>query len=137
MGGVYDPRSWGMCGDPGKAALRLGCSGDQLVRDEFNLENAVSRKIGAMPFLWLGIDDTPGRDSLRSKIERNAIALLSNYNRPALDPPSTNWLGHHSDREKVRLSGLWNNNHVSEQYDPCFLDEMDRCIELYATTLSP
>ena len=55
-------------------------------------------------------------------IERNAIALLSNYERPQLDPPSKSWLGHHSNRERVRTSGLWNQNHVVETYDPAFLE---------------
>ena len=30
--------------------------------------------------------------------------------------------GLHSDREPVRRSGLWNNRHVDEGYDPSFLD---------------
>jgi len=52
------------------------------------LEKLVSRTIGQMPFLWLDVPDPPGPESLRGYIERNAIALLSNYNRPVLDPPS-------------------------------------------------
>ena len=93
------------------------------------LEREVSAVIGAMPFLWLAVDDEPGPDSLRGYIERNAIALLSNYGRTPIDPPSSEWLGHYSDREKVRQSGLWNNNHVDESYDPAFLDSMERLIE--------
>jgi hypothetical protein len=50
---------------------------------------------------------------------------LSGYRRPALDKPSKEWLGHYSDRERVRLSGLWNNNHTHETYNPSFLDEME------------
>ena len=63
----------------------------------------------------------------RGVIERNAIALLSNYNSPAqpLDPPSLTWLGLHADRGSVRLSGLWNVNHVTETYDPIFLDLLE------------
>lgn len=91
-------------------------------------ECAVSKIIGAMPFLWLSIDDTPGPESLRGYVERNAIALLSNYQRPALDPPSNNWLGRFCDRERVRLSGLWNSNHVDEPYNPAFLDRFDRLV---------
>ena len=30
---------------------------------------------------------------MRGYIERNAIALLSNYGKPAIDPPSPGWLG--------------------------------------------
>lgn len=69
-----------------------------------------------------------GQASLRGKIERNTIALLSNQNKPTLDAPSSNWLGHHSARGKVRLSGLWNNNHVDEDYDPLFLRDMEELV---------
>ena len=62
-------------------------------------------------------------------IERNAIALLSGYREPAPDPPSSDWLGHLSDRERVRSSGLWNNNHVDEDYDSSFLDVFARRID--------
>ena len=79
-----------------------------------------------MPFLWFAIDDVAGPQSDRGVIERNAIALLSNYNKPAIDPPSTEWLGHHCDRERVRLSGLWNNRHVDEEYDSQFLTLIER-----------
>jgi hypothetical protein len=106
-----------------------GSSAPRTVRHgERALECEVSRVIGNMPFLWLAIDDDAGPDSLRGFIEGNAIALLSNYGRPPLDAPSPDWLGRHSDREKVRSSGLWNSNHVDESYDPAFLDELDRLI---------
>jgi len=49
---------------------------------ELALECAVSKTIGAMRFVWLRIDDEPGRNSLRGYVERNAIALLSNYELP-------------------------------------------------------
>jgi len=69
----------------------------------------------------VAINDPAGRDSLRGVIERNSIALLSNYNRIALDAPSSQWLGAHCNRERVRTSGLWNNNHVDETYAADFL----------------
>ena len=86
------------------------------------MERLVSKTIGEMPILWLAITDDPGPESLRGYIERNAIALLSNYNKPPIDAPSPHWLGNHCNREKVRHSGLWNQNHVDEDYDPTFLD---------------
>jgi hypothetical protein len=49
-------------------------------------EEEVSRIIGAMPFLWPGINDAPGAGSMRGYIERNAIALLSNFNKPPHRP---------------------------------------------------
>ena len=95
---------------------------------EASLEREVSQVIGAMPFLWVAIDDPPGADSQRGYIERNTIALLSNYSRPALDPPSRDWLGHYCNRERVRKSGLWNSRHVDEAYDPAFLDRLGQLV---------
>jgi hypothetical protein len=93
---------------------------------ELTLEREVSRVVGAMSFVWLPLEDDAGPESRRGYIERNSIALLSNRNKAALDPPSTEWLGHHCDRYRVRESGLWNSNHVDEVYDPTFLDELER-----------
>ena len=87
-----------------------------------------------MPFLWLAVTDAPGPNNRRGYIERNAIALLRNYGKSALDTPSTCWLGHRCNREKVRSSGLWNQNHVEEDYDPTFLEEMERLVSETAST---
>lgn len=91
-------------------------------------EMIVSTVIGAMSILWLDIDDEPGPQSVRGVIERNAIALLSNFGRLQLDPPSPAWLGRFCDRERVRRSGLWNQNHVDEQYDPGFLHTLEQLV---------
>lgn len=80
----------------------------------------MSEVIRNMPFLWLAVDDEPGPASLRGKIERNAIALLSNFNKAPLDPPTLSWLGHNCDRDRVRKSGLRNQNHVDGSYDRHF-----------------
>ena len=88
----------------------------------------VSEIIGNMRFLWLGIEDEPGPNSQRGYVERNSIALLSNHNKQPLDQPLKTWLGHYSDRERVRNSGLWNQNHVEETYDYTFLDTFDRLV---------
>lgn len=69
---------------------------------EVALEREVSKVIGAMPFLWIAIDDEPGAASLRGYVERNAIALLSNFGKEPLDPPSSGWLGHACNRERVK-----------------------------------
>jgi hypothetical protein len=106
-----------------------GNTAERTVRDgELSLERAVSRVIGDMSFLWVPIEDKAGPDSRRGYIERNAIALLSNFGKMSLDPPSQHWLGHHSDRERVRKSGLWNQNHVEEVYDSAFLDNLDELV---------
>jgi hypothetical protein len=94
--------------------------------EEIELERAVSEVIRTMPFVWLEINDEPGPASMRGKIERNTIALLSNFNKSPLDPPSPNWLGRYCNRDRVRVSGLWNQNHVDESYDPEFLDDLER-----------
>ena len=105
-------------------------SAPPVVRErELPLERAVSQVIGNMPFLWLSVDDEPGAQSLRGFIERNAIALLSNYSKPPIDPPSGPWLGSYCSREKVRTSGLWNSNHVDESYNPAFIDSLAALVE--------
>ncbi len=100
-----------------------------MVAAEAPVELAVTNYIGSMPFLWVSIEDEPGSGSLRGVIERNAIALLSNYERPTVDPASTSWLGAFSDRPLVRGSGLWNQRHVEEAHDPMFLDAFKKMIE--------
>ena len=108
----------------------VGKSGSRHIRkNEHSLEMAVSDVIGRMPFIWLPVDDRPGPDSNRGYIERQAIALLSNYERQPLDPPSAKWLGAFCPSERVRKSGLWNQRHVDECYDPGFLDTLDSYIE--------
>lgn len=97
---------------------------------EHDLEREVSRAIGAMPFLWLAIDDEPGPESRRGYIERNAIALLSNFAEHPTDLPSPNWLGRSCTRQPlVQDSGLWNSNHVRETCDPAFLDHFERLVD--------
>ena len=92
------------------------------------LECAVSKTVGIMPFLWLEIDDFAGAASSRGYIERNAIALLSNFKKQTIDPPSAEWLGHQCNRERVWRSGLWNQNHVDESYDPAFLSQLAKFV---------
>lgn len=111
-----------------------GSTAQRETRDgEFSLERDVSGIIRAMPFLALAIDDDPGPRSLRGYIERNSIALLSNYDKPVLDAPSPGWLGKFCDRERVRNSGLWNSNHVDEPYDPSLPDELERLVRSLRT----
>jgi hypothetical protein len=87
---------------------------------EKQIEMAVSRYIGVMPFLWL---DVPDRVT-RHDIEAGAIALLSRCSGGA-DPPSRGWLGQYAFRTEIRDSGLWNIHYTYGHYDPRFLDLMD------------
>lgn len=105
--------------------------GERPIRDaEVSLEKAVSQHIRSMPFIWLEVDDEPGPDSLRGCIERNSIALLSNYLRQSnpVDPPSSSWLGLWARSDKVRKSGLWNANHVDDMVDNQFLKVLESFI---------
>ena len=122
------PESWGVGGSVKEAARRLNVDAAAINKAEADVEASVSTYIGRMPFLWLNVSDAPGPDSARGLIERNAIALLSGYDHPGDDSPSDNWLGRYSDREKIRKSGLWNNNHVDETCHPSFLHVMESCV---------
>jgi hypothetical protein len=92
---------------------------------EDGLERAVSAYIGAMPVLWLAVDDRHER----ALIEEHAIALLSNADRPAVDPASPAWLGHLADRAAVRRSHLWNVRHVDDAPDDAWLEVLQRRVE--------
>ncbi len=123
-------KSWGVKGDIVKAAGALGMERTAIAAAEAPIEKAVSGYIAAMPFLWLDIDDEPSPNSLRGFIEGNAIALLSNHERTPFDPASPGWLGHFSDRSRVRISSLWNQQHVEEIHDPTFLDALEKLIDV-------
>jgi hypothetical protein len=120
--------SWGRKGDLRTAALALELDPENIAAAERPIEEAVTRYIGCMPFLWLSVDDCASPQSMRGYIERNAIALLSNYDRPAIDPASKQWLGLSSNRPAVRRSGLWNQRHVNEWHDASFLDAFEDAI---------
>ena len=107
-----------------------GSSAKRSIREnERHLEAAVSEYIGGMTVLWLPMEDEPGSDSLRGYIEKNTIALLSNFEQLPVDPPSANWLGGYCPRAKVQRSGLWNSSHVDEDHDPAFLTELERMLD--------
>jgi len=97
---------------------------------EIPLEKAVSKYIGSMPFIWLEIDDEPGPKSNRGYIERNSIALLSNYHRESnpVDPSSQSWLGQRARSIEVQKSGLWNSNHVKDTIDRHFFDKLQSLV---------
>ena len=102
-------------------ALGSSASGD-VRRNEYPLELAVSQHIGAMPLLWLEVNDPPGPTSDRGVIERGAIALLSAAKRSAIDLPSSDWIGSNADRDLISESGLWNVNHLRDEAEVNFLE---------------
>lgn len=90
---------------------------------EFAVERAVSEYLGRMQVLSLEIDDAPSPESLRSYIECNSIALLS-----SLDLPTGDWLGHSCPSEKVRRSGLWNQDYIDSVCDANFLSILEELV---------
>jgi len=110
--------SWGI-GNSAPRSTRLA---------ELPLERDVRTVIGSMPFLWLEVNDTPGPASDRAYLERNCIALLSNFGKEPIDGPCERWLGLHSPQETIRKSGLWNTNHVDDGYTPVFLDVLEKYV---------
>lgn len=116
--------AWGSSGE----AARVGNRSQAMKENEAILERAVTERLATTKVACLDIGDEPGPSSQRGWIERNVIALLSNDGKQPLDAPSSDWLGHHSSRPLVRSSGLWNQNHVNEAYDPAFLEDFERLI---------
>jgi hypothetical protein len=103
-------------GTTADASAFLGIEREKLVTAEAPIEQAVSAHLGAPQFLWLSVDDEPSPDSQRGLIERNALGLLSNFARAAVDPPSAGWLGNASNRSRVVRSGLWNQQHLQSGF---------------------
>ena len=99
------------------------------VRDEeYILERRVSTYIREQPFLWVNLDDEPNADSDRAYLEQNTIALLSNFDEQPINSRADGWLGRYSQSREIRESGLWNVNHVDEQYDEDFLDLLEDAV---------
>ena len=88
------------------------------------LEQKVSEVIGNMKILWISVNDTPGKESDRSYIEKNTIGLLSTVRRK-IDTASKNWLGNYNPNFYLRESSLWNVDYVENDYDPRFLEIFD------------
>ena len=94
--------------------------------DILRIERLIDRHMRPMTVLLLPV----GRRAHRDYIERNATALLSEYQKDdSIDRPSRAWLGRRCDREKVRESGLWQSDHVDACHDPEFLDLLERYVE--------
>jgi hypothetical protein len=88
---------------------------------EARIEEVVSSYIGAMPFLWLAVEQRVDRGC----VERNSIALTSCL-ADGLDQPSAGWLGHDAARTEISQSGLWNIEHIRHHHEPGFLDLLDQ-----------
>lgn len=113
------PTSWG-----------VGSSASKAIREtERSHEIQVSNYLAEMTFLYVSVPDVPRQQrNPRANLKRNAVALLSGYHEHSPDKPSSEWLGHHSTKEEVRRSGLWNNQYVKKSYDSTFLEDFERFI---------
>lgn len=102
--------------------------GDREVKmSEKPLERLVSTYLHRLPFTALEVPGPPSKTNDRAMIEENAIALLSNYNRPEVDRCSNDWLGLYSRDDKVIGSGLWNSKGVNrEEIDSHFFSTFER-----------
>ena len=116
--GIVQLETWGVKSSADKATRAL----------ERDMEGRVSSYLAGLEVVWLAVSDTPSRDSQRGIIERGSIALLSNLGKSTIDPASAAWLGLSSTSEKVRLSGLWNQNHVHEDFDSKFFGCFEQAI---------
>lgn len=113
----------------------LGQSAEASIREtETSLEQEASKYICSMSILWVAINDAPGPTSDRAYIERNAIGLLAGPTG-SVDTPSSNWLGLYSPRPSIRTSGLWNLDHINFQYDPQFLDVLEKYVKITTGSL--
>ncbi|WP_334187830.1 peroxide stress protein YaaA [Noviherbaspirillum sp.] len=117
-------QTWGL-GSVAPPELRAS---EELQIAEELLERRVSEYIGALGVLWIDVPDDAGPFSERACIERNSIALLSNYRKPIIGADAE-WLGSYSLRDEIRTSLLWNLKHVEESYSPDFLNVLERAVE--------
>ena len=88
------------------------------------LEQIIRRYMLPMRLLFLPIS----LNNSRVFIEKNAIGLLSEYEKQSIDSPSKRWLGRRSRTGKISNSGLWNSNFVTRGYEPWFLDTLERYV---------
>ena len=124
--------SWGVGSSQRDTASKLSVDLAVVMAEEGALEVEVSDYIRRMPFTWMSTPPGPSPDGRRAYYERQAIALLSNATGRA-DPPSPDWLGRLSSRERVRASGLWNSNHVQRDYSDKFLEALGAAADREAT----
>lgn len=89
-----------------------------------------------MQILWLQISDKPSVLSDRAFIEKNSIALLSSFIRK-IDTASKVWLGNYNPHKSISGSSMWNVNYVEDDYDPRFLNILERFVNITIGKESP
>lgn len=81
-----------------------------------------------MQVVWLDVDDTPGPESERAYLERNAIGLLSRLGLLG-SGSEPDWLGRFSSDWRIAISGLWNLNHLFYKPDVDFMERLTAAVE--------
>ncbi len=112
------------------AALRKKAQKEERWLENHRHGACISKYIGRMPFIWVKVDGEEGHKK-RGYIERNAIKLLSTFDRVGdTVSPSDDWLGKWSPKSEIRKSGLWNVQHTKKaDYCPSFLSDLRVYIE--------
>jgi hypothetical protein len=101
---------------------------------ELEVERLVSYYLGQMFVLWLNVPDEPSSFSDRAYLEQNIIACLATANRK-VPAQSGDWLGNYSDKAEIRLSGLWNVDHVDRVFDQRSLDILEQYVDITTGTV--
>lgn len=96
---------------------------------EVDIEREVTSYLSKQLFMVVEVPGESFKDNDRAFIEKNAIGLLSNYQREEIDPVNSLWLGKSSGIYKVSQSGLWNSDHVDFKDLNNFLPRLQRYVE--------
>lgn len=100
------------------------------IDDENEIEFQVSLYLKKLLFIVIEVPGEANKNNDRSFIEKNSIALLSNYEKMEnIDKPNNNWLGYDTKNIKICESGLWNSEYVNyESVDQNFLSKLETLI---------
>ncbi len=94
--------------------------------DVVRIERLINRHMWQMPVIFIPVNHRVHR----RYIERNAVALLSEYGEEnPIDCQSGRWLGRRCSTEKVRESGLWQSEYVNHYHRPEFLDLLEMYVD--------
>jgi len=112
---IEDYQHWGSRAQKGNKEVR---------NSEKEMEVTVSQYLSQMKFIVLEVPGDSSKDNDRAYIERNSIALLSNFNKKAIDAPSEKWLGNFTGDNKIVKSGLWNRDYVDREVEVGLWDKI-------------
>jgi hypothetical protein len=106
----------------------VGMSAIEDIRTKENdLEITVSKYLASLQVVALDINDEPSKISDRAYLEQNMIALLSGRAGP-VEIADESWLGYHCRNKAVCKASLWNVDYTELDYDPIFLDVVEKYI---------